>query len=193
MYTKKTLLDLQQGLSDRHDSGVLPASSAVITYWNRLLNRGQVYCTNYLKLEKNASVTVTSGVGSMPDDFINATRIYLDDVEQVQVDKDAVTSQTGQTYWITGNHFDGFKLNSVTDGTYTVYYAFRPAEMVNTTDVCIIPDPEAVVAFAYGMLRKSETDPIEDADASLQECDKRLRGVASEMNNNNNFTGFSYE
>jgi hypothetical protein len=48
------------------------------------------------------------------------------------------------------------------------------------------------VAYAYGMLRKSETDPIEDADSALQECDSRLLEIQSAQNLNNNFTGFTW-
>lgn len=190
-YTKKTLADLQQGLADRHDSGVLPTSSATLTFWNRLLNRGQVYCTNKLRLEKPTSLATTSGAVALPDDFIVANRIYTSgELELVQVDKDIEEAHISGTYWITGNHFDGFTLNVADDDTLTVYYSFRPAEMVNTTDVCIIADPEAVVAFAYGLLRKSETDPIEDADDAFSECDNRLNELMSVENINNNFTGF---
>jgi hypothetical protein len=109
-----------------------------------------------------------------------------------QVDKDRKEDQISGTYWITGNHTDGFSLNTYEDDTYIVYYSFKPSPLSGDSDVCIIPDPEAVVAYAYGMLRKSETDPIEDADSALQECDSRLLEIQSAQNLNNNFTGFTW-
>ena len=189
-YAKKTLANLQQSLADRHDSGVLPTSSVTLAYWTRLLNRGLAYCADKLKLETSDTITIASGTGALPDDFISINRVFSGDQEYTQISKDDVENQTGYTYWITGSHFGGFYLNTETDGDYTVYYAYRPAEMVNTTDVCVIPDPEAVSAFAYGMLRKSETDPIEDADASLQECEDRLNSLIMAQNINDKLEGF---
>ncbi len=98
--------------------------------------------------------------------------------------------QERSVYWISGNHTDGFTLNTKTDDTFTVYYAFRPEDMDTDADICVIPDPEAVVAHAYAFLRKSETDPLEDADKSLQECDSRLAEIISAKRINENFGGF---
>jgi hypothetical protein len=191
MYTKKTLADLEQSLADRHDSGILPTSSTTLSFWMRLLNRGQAYCMDRLRLLKSTTLTTVSGTIALPDDFITISRVYdSSNNELAQVDQDDIPCHVAGTFWITGNHFDDFKLNTTEDKAYTVEYTFRPAEMVNNTDECIIPDPEAVVAYAYGMLRKSETDPIEDADKSLQECDSRLVELQSASNVNNNFTGF---
>jgi len=106
------------------------------------------------------------------------------------VSQDDDDLQTGYVYWITGNHTDGFYLNTPTNATYTVEYAFKPVEMSSSSDVCIIPDPEAVVAYAYSFLRRSETDPIGDADKALQECDTRLTELQDAYSINSNFTGF---
>jgi len=191
-YVKKTLADLKQSLADRHDSGTLPTASATIAFWRRLLNRGQVYCTDKLRLEKEITLTTVSGVIDLPDDFIMILRIFDGDRnETFQVDKDSEVTQVGNKYWITGNQFDGFVLNTPSDTEYTVHYAFRPAEMTNENDVCIIPDPEAVVAYAYSMLRRSETDPIGDADLSMQECIDRLAEVQSVDNINDKFEGLT--
>jgi hypothetical protein len=179
-------------LADRHDSGVLPTSSATLTFWTRLLNRGIEYCADRLRPEKSKDYTTSSGTIALDDDFLIVNNVYNGDVLMYQVDKDRKEDQISGTYWITGNHTDGFSLNTYSDDTYTVYYSFRPSPLVNDSDVCIIPDPEAVVAYAYGMLRKSETDPIEDADAALQECDSRLLEVQSANNINSNFTGFTW-
>lgn len=189
-YTKKTLADLRQGLADRHDSGVLPTSSATLSFWDRLLNRGQAYLADRLRLEQSTALTTVSGVIALPDDFLVMNRIFQDGTELLLIDKDDETLQEWLGYWITGNQYDGFILNTTEDKEYDVYYSFKPAEMVLTTDECIIPDPEAVVAYAYGMLRKSETDPIEDADESLAEADSRLVEMQSAQNINDNFTGF---
>jgi|WetSurMetagenome_2_1015567.scaffolds.fasta_scaffold162069_2 hypothetical protein len=190
-YAKKTLTDLKQSIADRHDSGILPTSSVTLAFWTRLLNRGQAYCADKLRLLKSTTLTTSSGSVSMPDDFLTISRVYdSSENELAQVDQEDLACQVAGTFWITGNHFDDFKLNTTEDKAYTVEYTFRPAEMVNNTDECIIPDPESVVSFAYAMLRKSETDPIGDADAALQECDSRLNEMQSAYNINSNFTGF---
>lgn len=192
-YAKATLATLKQSLADRHDSGVLPTSSTILTFWTRLLNRGIEYCADRLRLEKSETVTISSGTGALPIDFLIANRVYnSSDIELAPVDKDDTACHVGMTYWITGNQTDGFYLNTPADADYTVYYSFKPSPLVNDSDVCIIPDPEAVVAYAYGMLRKSETDPIEDADSALQECDSRLLELQSANTINNNFTGFTW-
>lgn len=194
-YAKKTLSDLKQSLADRHDSGTLPTDTPTLTFWTRLLNRGVAYCVDRLRLVKSTSLTTSSGTIALPDDFII--------IDQVLNDEDAPLSQIDQTdsklldgglyFWITGNHDTGFYLNTYDDDTYTVYYSYRPADMSNDSDECVIPDPEAVVAYAYAYLRKSETDPIGDADSALQECDNRLAELQSANTINNNFTGFTLQ
>lgn len=192
-YTQSTLSTLKQSLADRHDSGVLPTSSVTLTFWTRLLNRGIEYCTDRLRLEKNASLTTSSGTIALPDDFLTVNRVVdSGDQDLYMVDADDIPSHISRAYWITGNQTDGFYLNTVNDETYTVYYAFKPSPLSSDSDVCIIPDPEAPVAMAYSLLRKSETDPIEDADAAMQECDSRLNELISAKNINDNFTGFTW-
>lgn len=191
-YAKATLETLKQSLADRHDGGVLPTSSAILTFWTRLINRGVEYCADRLRLEKSKDYTTSGGTVALDSDFLIVNNVYNGDVLMYQVDKDRKEDQISGTYWITGNHTDGFSLNTYEDDTYTVYYSFKPSPLSGDSDVCIIPDPEAVVAYAYGMLRKSETDPIEDADSALQECDSRLLELQSAQNLNNNFTGFTW-
>lgn len=193
-YTQASLSTLQQSLADRHDSGVLPTSSTVLAFWTRLLNRGQEYCADRMRLEKSTSLTTTSGSVALPDDFVIVNRVYNDDEEEyTQVDKDAKINQEDLAYWITGNHADGFTFNVPNDDTFTIYYSFKPVPLSSSSDVCAIPDPEAVVAYAYSMLRKSETDPIEDADSAMAECDARIDEMISASDINNNFQGFSWE
>lgn len=193
-YTKKNLGNLKQSLADRHDSGVLPTDSATLTFWTRLLNRGQAYCSDKLRMIKSTDLTTSSGVIALPDDFITIDKVFKDTTEYSQISEtDVLYQDTANTFWITGNHTDGFFLNSPLDETLTVKYAFRPAEMVSDSDVCVIPDPEAVVAYAYAMLRRSETDPIGDATTALQECDARLNEVQDAKNINDNFLGFTIQ
>jgi hypothetical protein len=189
-YAKKTLADLKQSLADRHDSGTLPTASATLSFWVRLLNRGVNYCADKLRLEKKKDYTTASGTIVLDDDFLVVNSVFLDDSAYAQVDANDKEQQSGTVYWITGNHVDGFYLNTPTDDTFTVYYSFKPVEMAADVDECIIPDPEAVVAYAYSFLRRSETDPIGDAEQALQECDARLSELQDAKGINENFTGF---
>jgi hypothetical protein len=142
-------------------------------------------------LQKSTSLTTASGTIALPDDFLTVSRVFdSQNNEQLMVAQDDLAQHTGSVFWITGNHTDGFYLNSPADKTYTVEYSFKPEEMSGDSDVCIIPDPEAVVAYAYAFLRKSETDPIGDADAAIKECNDRLKEVRDAYSLNNNFTGF---
>lgn len=190
-YTKKTYLDLKQSLADRHDSGVLPTASATLSFWGRLLNRGMVYCSDKLRLAKETTLTTVSGTIALPDDFLVMNKVFKGDVQLSMISADDNEFKVGLVYWITGNHTDGFALNTTEDETYTVEYSFKPSEMTADADICIIPDPEAVVAYAYAMLRKSETDPIGDADAALAECDTRLAEIQDAYSINTAFTGFT--
>ena len=195
VFVKKTLTDCLQSIADRHESsGTLPTSSATLTYWTRLLNKGVNYCADKLRLEKSGSSTVASGTVALPDDFLIMNKVFdASNNEWAMVDPDDVPNQAGNAYWVTGNQMDGFYLNTNTDGIYTIKYAFKPTEMVNGTDKCVIPDLEAPVAYAYAMIRKGESDPFEDADKALAECDSRLAEMLSAYSINSNFQGFSWE
>ena len=192
-YIKKTLTGCLQALADRHESsGVIPASSAVTSLWTRLLNRGVNYCADKLRLTKSTTLTTTSGSVAFPVDFLVRDSVFVDSQEYLQVDPSDETQHVGLTYWITGNQTDGFTLNVPTDNTFTVSYSFKPTEMVSGTDVCVIPDIEAPVSFAYSLLRKKESDPFEDADKALQECDSRLKELQSQVAINSNSIGFTW-
>jgi hypothetical protein len=194
VFVPKTLGDLKQSLADRHNSGVLPTASATLAFWTRLFNKGQAYCADKLQLEKTTTLTTSSGLIALPDDFMTVISVYYSGTtnELGQVYQSDVAEQVVGTYWITGNRTDGFKLNAKEDKAFDVKYTFKPAEMTTDADKCIIPDPEAVVAYAYSFLRKSETDPIGDADKALQECDSRLTEILSQDNTNNNFSSFTF-
>jgi hypothetical protein len=119
----------------------------------------------------------------MNDDFILIDKVVDADGNQlIQISKeDSIPhiSSGGNVFWITGNHFDDFYLNTPSNDTYTVYYTFRPSEMSSDSDECIIPDPLAVVCYAYSKLRMAQTDPLEDADKEMGECNRRLDEVVS--------------
>jgi hypothetical protein len=193
-YAVKTLADLKQSLSDRHDNGTVPTNTTILAKYVRLLNRGVEYCTDRMRIRDTQSVVVTSGVGTLPTGFILANSVFnSSNVALVMVDPEDATMHTGLVYWITGNQTSGFTLNVPTDGTYTVNYAFRPTWMSSNSDVCIVPDIEAPVAYAYAMLRKSESDPFEDSEASLQECDARIAEMNSAMSINDDAIGFTMD
>lgn len=179
-YTKKTLANLQQSLADKISAGVVPTSSVKTAYWNRMLNEGQNYCADILRLSKSTSLTTVSGTIALPDDFLLIDHVLNSSgMKLVQINKEDSANTASGVFWITGNHFDGWSLNTNEDATYTVWYVFKPAEMSSPSDLCIIPDPVAVVCYAYSKLRMAQTDPLEDADKEMGECNRRLDEVIS--------------
>jgi len=186
-YVKSTLADLKQSLADRHDSGSKPTKGATLSLWTRLFNRGQDYCARKTNLQKTVSLTTASGTIALPEDFKSISRVFLDGTELIQVGQDDLDNQAGLVFWISGNHFSGFALNTDSDHEYEVIYNFFPEPMALDTDECLITDPEAVVAYAYAMLRRSESDPFEDAGEALREVDARIVEMNSDkMANDDN-------
>lgn len=191
MYALKTLSDLKQSLADRHDNGTVPTNSTILAKYVRLLNRGVEYCADKLRITRPVTLTVASGVADLPDDFITIKSLFdSDNNEYVRVDPTDTNLQTGYAYWITGNQTSGFVLNSENDGTFTANISYRPTWMSSDSDVCLIPDIEAPVSYAYAMLRKSESDPFEDSEGSLQECDARIAEMMSSYNINTDVLHF---
>lgn len=190
-FSKHTLLDCKQNLADRHDNGTIPTNSTILAKYVRLINRGVEYCADRLRLSKPYTITIASGVGTLPIDFIIANSVFKDQIEYTKVDPEDEAIHSGLVYWVTGNQTDGFILNIPDDGSYTVNYSFRPSPLSSDSDVCVIPDIDAPVAYAYAMLRKSESDPFEDAETSLQECDSRLREIQSASSINTDSIGFT--
>lgn len=190
-YTKSTLADCKQSLADKHDSGVLPTDATTLAYWTRLINQGVKYCADQLRLEKSVSLTTASGTIALPTDFlvINDVR-NSGDIPLDEVSKSDLQAQVGLVYWITGNHADGFYLNTPSDETYTVFYSFHVAKMTIDADICIISDIEAPVLYAYSKLRKAETDPLGDADSSMGEAEMLLREMQDQLQINDRPLGF---
>jgi hypothetical protein len=190
-YTRHTLLDAKQSLADRHDNGTVPTNSTILARYVRLLNRGVEYCADRMRLSKPVTITITSGVGTLPDDFILANSVFKSQIEYTLVDPEDESVHTGMVFWITGNQTDNFKIHTESDGSYTVNYSFRPSPLSVDADICLIPDIEAPVSYAYAMLRKGESDPFEDSDKSLQECDTRIAEMISASSINTDSVGFT--
>lgn len=186
-YIKPTLATLKQSLADRHESGDLPTDSATLSQWIRLFNRGAEYCISRLGITKSTSLTTSSGTIALPDDFISIDKV-LDSAGNeyalIGLDESDASSTGDKVFWISGDFASGFYLNSPDDETLTVYYTYRPSPLVNDTDTCAFPDEEAIVAYAYGMLRKSESDPFDDASSALGEVEVRLQEIASQYTKN---------
>lgn len=174
-YAKTTYTQLQLSLAYKYGEDAIPSSGTANR--NHWLNKAVQYIADRLKLQKNASVVVSSGSGNMPTDFKTIIRVVdSDNVQWEQVNKedyDSVTSPA-QVFTISGNHLDGYTLKTKDDGTFTIHYYFHPDDMSASSDVCIIPDGEAVVCYSYAMLRKSETDPLGDAQSNLDEMERRI-------------------
>lgn len=183
-YAKSTFSQLQLSFAYRYGASSI-AELSNLAQVKHFLNKGVQYCASELKIVKQSTVTVTSGTGTLPTEFKAVERVYdSSNNELKQISKEKSEGVTGLYFWITGNHLDGFVLNVPADGDYDVYHTFYPSDMVNDADICIIPDAEAVVAYCYGMIRKSETDPLEDADKALSECDNRLTSMKGDMTEN---------
>lgn len=174
-YSKTTFSNLQLSLAYRYGENAIPSSgTSNRNFW---LNKAVQYMTDKLGLKKSATVTVSSGTGSLPTDYKDPVQVInSNDVEYKRVNQELYNdySSSDTVYCITGNHKDGWTLKVPSDGDYTVYYHFFPEDMSDDSDICIIPDGEAVVAYAYAMLRKSETDPLGDAGDALAEAEQRL-------------------
>ncbi len=175
--------DLQLSLAYRYGETAIPTKPTTNRkYW---LNRGQEYCAQKLNLTTSATVTVTSGEGTLPTDFIYPeTVLSSDNVELMKVAADEFSRWEGLVYAVTGNAKDGYTIKTKDDGDYTVHYKFKPTDMTSNDDECIIPDGEAVAAYAYAMLRKSETDPLGDAETNLKECDMRIDNMIGDRKMN---------
>ena len=185
MFTKNTFSDCKTSLAYRYGETSAPSSGDANRNW--WINRAVQYIAPRLNLRKSVTLTVSGGVTDLPDDFIQVYDEYSvtkDGAVVGIIASDQADLFSGSVFWITGNQKDGYVFNAKEDGDYTVWYTFRPENMVANDDVCIIPDIEAVVSYAYGMLRKSETDPLGDASASLDETERRIAQMNSDHKNN---------
>jgi len=173
-YTKTTFEQLQLSLAYKYGEQSIPSSDTANR--NHWLNKGVQYIAERLKLQKSATITVTSGVASLPDDFKSILRVInADNAEVGQENNEDFDSNTSlELFAIYGNPVDGYFIRSKQDGQFTIFYYFFTEDMVNNSDICIIPDGEAVVCYSYAMIRKSETDPLGDAQQNIEEMERRI-------------------
>lgn len=189
-YSKPTFNDILLSLSYRYGESAVPSSGIDNRkYW---ANRGVEFIIDRLRVNKNVSVPVSSGVCNLSvstadpaPDFKSFSQLLDSDGYAYDiVDKEAYTKSSGRICCITGDHNTGYILNVKADGTYTLYYQFYVSPLVNSSDICSVPDAEAVAAYAYSQLRLSETDPLGDANANMQECLTRIDKMAEDMARN---------
>lgn len=195
-YTVSDLGDLKQALADKISAGVVPTTSTTLAYWTRMLNKGKDYCADRLKLTKSASITTSGGSVTLADDFLSDVRLVdSNDLTWELIPQEQSDSAGALKYWITGNQDSRFALKTATgyDQTFTHYYVYRPGDMSSDSDECVIPDPEAVVCYAYSKLRMAQTDPLEDADKEMAECNRRLDEIIYQRNINDGGTNFTLQ
>lgn len=190
---QKTLGDLYQYIADKHDSGKLPTDSATLSFWKRLLNDGQRFCADRLGIEKQTNITTAAEVATLPTDFLSVVSLVRpgsgEALQRINVSQSQ--NATADFYWITGDIVNGYTLHVPSDETFVLTYVYSPAEMSATSDVCVIEDPLAVACYAYAKLRQSETDPIQDAQAHLNEATARLNEVIHRRVDNSGGYGFT--
>lgn len=111
---------------------------------------------------KTDTVALSSNVGNLPTDFnpkwglidvrvVDTTSYYDDDIfTQVAVTDRDNYSTSDHTYWITyDTSTNRYVFNSMHDNaTVTIFYNFIPADMSGDSDVCVVPDAEAVAYLA---------------------------------------------
>lgn len=189
-YSKPTFNTILLSLSYRYGETSVPTSGIDNRkYW---INRGIEYCMEQLDMKKSASVTVASGTVDLNVTTADAAPDFKSIVDlrdsgnnkYILVSMEEYPAVSGNYYCLTGNQTSGYTLNVKNDGDYTLWYRYYTDPLVNTTDECIIPDPEAVAAYAYAQIRMSETDPLEDADKNMQECRDRIAAMAENQNRN---------
>ena len=139
---------------------------------------------------KTDDITLAAGVATLPSDFnplwgVSDARIVAssdnDDNIFIQIrpeDRDSYTSDD-YVFWITyDTATDTYIFNSKTlTGTVTIYYNFSPTDLSSGTDVCIIPDVEAVSYLAASknwVGAERDTDLKKDYEA---EADKFIQAM----------------
>ena len=157
---------------------------------------GSVTLMLELTTVRNTTLTTASGSVNLPTDFSSIRRVFKSDgTELSKVSAEMAVGNTGDYFYIGGDFFSGYTLNVLTgiDDTFTVFYLFRPEEIASDSDICKIPDYEAPVFYAYSRLRDSETDPIEDSDKYMDMCEKRIKKMRSEKEENETYVQFKLQ
>lgn len=188
-YAKQTFNDVLTSVAYRYGETSVPASG--IDNWKHWANKGVEYCAERLDLKKSVSITTINDVcvlnASITDpamDFKSVSKLVDVNGRVIPISNNYERKvASAYTFSLTGDHATGITLHAA-DGTYTLYYNFYPAPMVSLTDVCIIPDGEAVSAFVYAQIRRSETDPLNDVEKNLQEVENRINKMSEELSKN---------
>ena len=110
---------------------------------------------------KTDDITLAAGVATLPSDFnplwnvVDARIVASSDNDdniftQIRPEDRDSYSADDYVFWVTyDTATDTYIFNSKTlTGTVTIYYNFSPADLSSGTDVCIIPDVEAVSYLA---------------------------------------------
>ena len=180
-YAKPTFGDMQLSLAYRYGETAIPSSgTANRNYW---INRGVHYVLDKIKPLKSVSVVVSGGEYNLSAtiDFKSADKLLDSQSNEYSgVAPDKYAQVEGNWYTI-----DNGILKAKSNDTFTMWYRYFPDTLTTTADVCPFTDSEAPVAYAYAMLRKSETDPLEDADKNMTECEERIKLMQINENENN--------
>ena len=114
---------------------------------------------------KSGTITLSGGTATMPTDYYPGWQLEDCRIKQTGTGNDLIFTQILVTqqdlydtstpvYWITyASSTDSYQFNSnILTGTVSITYHYNAPTMVNTTDPCVIIDPELV---AYGAAAKN--------------------------------------
>ena len=137
-------------------------------------------------------LTLAAGVSNLPTDY--NPNWHLDDVRitgsstnddnvftEIDIKDRDKYGATDYKYWITWDATNEiYVFNTLTQtGTVTIYYYFEPADLSGDTDVCVVPDGEAV---AYGGASKNYIGDDENVQLK-QEYEKEAASRIQRMYN----------
>jgi len=139
-------------------------------------------------------LTLAAGVADLPTDFNPKWRIYDARIVGVSTDNDVVFTeipvenrnsfQNEAVYWITYDTTSGLHIfNTPTQsGTVAVYYYSVPAELTANSDICIVPDYEAVAYLAASKLYLGSPQNAPIKAEFKAEAQKRIQAMWSSDN-----------
>lgn len=99
------------------------------------------------------TLTVSGGVASLPTDYnplFGVLDARIDDQNIfTRVAISDKNTETANIYWITyDTTTNRYIFNTNTDGSVIIYYNFIPADLSGDSEVCLVPDIEAVAYLA---------------------------------------------
>jgi hypothetical protein len=138
------------------------------------------------------TLTLSSGTANLPSTYNPIWR--LEDARIVGSGDDSVFTEidikdrdsygsTDYVYWIT-NNAGTFVFNiPVTSGTVTIYYYTLPTDLSGDSDVCVVPDAEAVAMLAASKWFIGEDQDKELKEMCKQEAQERIKSMyAQDLN-----------